>query len=102
MKADCIASLSASLTSTSRWRAQLSDRDPRYGRAARRLLKLAGEAASLSDAQWQALQPHFHSERWREAVRETSRDVGFAFRKASFAFYLKNLVRLLEAPASGG
>jgi hypothetical protein len=86
-----IESLSASLQGTARWRAQLSDRDPRYTRAARNLSKLASEASSLSDQQWAALEPHFESARWAECVRAVSRLVGYKFRKASFPFYIRTL-----------
>jgi hypothetical protein len=101
MKAKCIESISSALTSASLWRAKLSDTgDRRYARAAQRLEKLAGETSSLSDQQWQALQPHFKSNRWHEALRETSRQLGFAVKKMSLGYFVKKLAGLLSEPAT--
>jgi len=93
-------SLRTSLHATSRWRAQLSDRDPRFARAARRLLKLAGETANLSDSHWAALEPHFKSDRWNECLRQTSRLLGFAVKKMSLGYFVKKLAGLLSEPAA--
>jgi hypothetical protein len=100
-KTACITSLHTSLTQTASWRAKLSDTgDRRYARAAKRLEKLAGEAASLTDSQWAALEPHFKSDRWHDAVRQTSRLLGFAIKKMSLSYFVHKLVGLLEAPAT--
>jgi hypothetical protein len=81
-KADCINSIFGSLTRTSRWRAGLQKKypsDARNGRAAETLSRLAKESCNLSDKQWAELQPHFHwsSERWADALAQTSRFVEF-------------------------
>jgi hypothetical protein len=102
MKQDCIASLSTSLTSTSRWRLGLEEKHPdhRNARSAKLLAKLASKASSLTDEHWTALEPHFESAQWHEALRQTSRLVGFAVKKMSLQFYLRSVVRVLEEPAT--
>jgi hypothetical protein len=100
-KTECAAALSIALTSASRWRETLAEKytgDRRYLRAARNLAKLAGEAASLTDAQFAALD--FESERWHEALRQAAREVGFKFNKASLRFFVRCLVRELDEPAT--
>jgi hypothetical protein len=52
-KIDCINSLHAGLTNTAAWRlnnAQRYPEDRRYERAARKLTRLADDAANLTDA----------------------------------------------------
>jgi hypothetical protein len=100
-KKDCIQSLRASLASTAQWRLNIADKCPtdrRYARAAQRLEKLASEVPSLSDSQFAALEPHFKSNRWYEALRHVSRQIGFSIRKASLQFFVRCLVRALDEP----
>jgi hypothetical protein len=96
-KTEMIASLSASLNATSVWRAKLSEQ-PGNARAARLLTKLANESSTLSDAQWQALEPFFGSPLWNASLRQVARTVGF--RKTSFRFLVRQLIGLLSAPAT--
>jgi hypothetical protein len=86
-KSDCIESLSTALTSTSKWRLAIDARYPdhRNVRASKLLAKLAGEASSLSEAQWTALEPFVGSPRWGEAVKQT---------------FVSSLARALSAPAT--
>jgi hypothetical protein len=100
MKAEMIQSLSTALNATALWRTGLDSKwpDRRNARAARNLLKLPGEAASLTDEQFAALD--FESDRWNECLRKASRQIGFFYRKASLAFFLRNLIRLLDEPAT--
>ncbi len=102
MKAEMIQSISTSLTNTASWRLGLQEKHPdhRNARAAKLLAKLAEDAANLSDMDWELLRSHFESNRWAECVRQVSRLVGFAHRKASLAFFLRNLIRLLDEPAT--
>ena len=102
MKEKCIESLSTALTSASRWRAGLDNKwpDHRNQKAAKQLDKLAAEAANLSEAQWTALAPFFGSERWGEALRRTSRMVGFARRRVSLVYFVRQLAGLLSEPAT--
>jgi hypothetical protein len=99
-KNNCIASISTALTNTASWRLALDGRYPdrRNARAARNLSKLAVEAASLTDAQFAALD--FDSPRWNEALRQASRLVGYKFRKVSLNFFVRILRGLLSEPAT--
>jgi hypothetical protein len=103
-KSDCIESLFTGLTKASRWRRKLVDQytDPRNAHAAKVLAKLADEAPSLSDAYWEVLKPHFHSNpaRWREALSQATRQVGFVHKKTSFPFFVRNLIGLLSDSAA--
>jgi hypothetical protein len=102
MKQDCANALSATLTSTSKWRLAIDLRYPdhRNVRASKLLDKLAGEASSLSDESWAALEPHFKSPRWGEALKQAARLVGFHRRRVSFAHFVRTLAGLLAAPAT--
>jgi hypothetical protein len=103
-KSDCIESLFTGLTKASRWRLKLVDQytDPRNATASEKLAKLADEAPSLSNEYWEVLKPHFHSSptRWREALSLATRQVGFLYKKTSFPFFVRNLIRLLSESAA--
>jgi hypothetical protein len=102
VKQDCIAALSIGLARAANWRAKLSEQYPDYrnARASKLLAKLASKASSLSDEQWLALD--WKSDRWREAFEQSTRQVGFRFKKIGFAFFLRNLSGILSATASDG
>jgi hypothetical protein len=99
-KEKCSESISAGLAKASQWRAKLSNQYPdhRNARSAKLLAKLSGESASLSNEYWELLRPHFNSARWNECVRQANRQVGFAFRKMSLTFYIRNLIGILSEP----
>jgi hypothetical protein len=101
-KNNCIASISTTLTRTASWRLALDGRYPdhRNARAAKNLAKLADESSGMSDSQWAALEPFVASPRWNHALRKATRQVGFFYRKASFAFFVRSLIRLLDEPAT--
>jgi len=103
MKSDCIESISAGLTKTSRWRQKLVDQytDPRNAHAAKKLAELADETSSLSDEYWESLKPHFNSSpaHWRESLSQATRLVGFVHKKTSFPFFIRNLIGLLSQPS---
>ena len=102
-KSDCIDSISTSLTQTASWRLNNAEKysaDKRYERAAKLLAKLAVETRSLSFEQWELLEPHFESPQWHAALRQTSRQLGFAVKKMSLGFFLRAFVRALEEPAT--
>jgi hypothetical protein len=90
-KNDCVASLATALMSTSHWRTGLDSKwpDHRNARAARLLAKLAGEAANLSDDQFEALRPFVGTEQWGEALKRTARVIGFARRRMSLQYFVR-------------
>ena len=89
------------LDRTSAWRKATALKfanDPRNLKAAHRLDSLAVEAVNLTDGQWAELQPHFSwsSEKWRNALSHTARQVGFHFRAGDLAFFIKAFLQNLS------
>jgi hypothetical protein len=80
-KDDCIQSIAFGLNRTALWRDKIFDRygDQRNVWASKALKKLAGDTPGLSEESWAQLQPHYDwgSERWREAISQAARQVGF-------------------------
>jgi hypothetical protein len=74
--------------------------DQRNTKAAACLLNLANEASQLSESQWSQLQPHFGwaSERWREAISQTARAVGFQHKIKDLPSFVKHLLDVLSQP----
>jgi hypothetical protein len=103
-KSDCAQSIAFGLHRGAKWRDKISERysDPHAAWAAGALRKLADDAPSLTDDQWERLKPHydFGSERWREAISLAARQVGFLHRTKSFVFFIKNLIAVLSQPAA--
>jgi hypothetical protein len=99
MKQDCIQSLATSLHATSRWRLAIDERYPdhRNLRAAKQLDKLAGEAANMTDDQFEALRSFVGTPQWGEVLKRTARVIGFARRRMSLAYFIRQLVGLLSA-----
>ena len=99
MKENCIASITAALTNTARWRTGLDAKwpDHRNQKAAKLLSKLASETSGLTDAQFESLEPFVNSARWHEALREVSRMVGFHRKRVSFDYFARTLARALSA-----
>jgi hypothetical protein len=100
-KSDCINAIFGSLTRTSRWREGMKKKypsDPRNGRAAETLARLANESCNLSDAEWSALQPHFHwaSEKWSDALSQAARHVEFQRTIKTFPDFVQNLISVLS------
>ena len=77
----CIENLSGSLARTASWRRSLQAKynDPRCGRAAETLERLAGETNDLSDEAWSELMPFYNwaSFKWSDSVSQASRQVEF-------------------------
>lgn len=73
--------------------------DPRNLAAATTLKRLAQETGNLGDADWRRLQPHFGwtSQRWTEAVNDSTRMVGFKNNITNLEAYLHALDGLLNA-----
>jgi hypothetical protein len=103
-KPDCVASILSALKKTSCWRLKLSGQypDTRNAHASVMLAKLADEAPSLSDAYFDILKPHFNSNpaRWREALSQSARQIGFLHNNASFPFFVRILIGLLSEPTA--
>ncbi len=100
-KTDCIDSLIFGISRTGDWRRTLANRFPtdlRNLRAADCLATLTTEASQLSDKDWSKLQPHFGwaNERWREAISQTARLVGFKFKIKDLPSFVKHLLDVLS------
>ena len=98
---NCAQSIGYGLTRTADWRDKVFARyhDQRNVWASNALRKLAADAPDLPTESWEKLEPHFEwgSERFREAVSQTARQVGFQHKSKSFPFFVKNLVATLSA-----
>ncbi len=104
-KIDCIDALVFGLNRTAHWRQKMAAKypgDPRNVRAAECLLKLATDATELSDGAWSQLQPHcgWASERWREAISQAARAVGFAHKIKDLSSFVKHLLDALSQPVT--
>jgi hypothetical protein len=103
-KNDCVESIVKTLKQTSTWRKSLALRwpdDPRNIRAGDKLDKLAAEAASLTDAQFEDLKPYHACEiTWRNALHMTTRQVGFHHRAGDLDHFIKVLVQNLSSLSS--
>ncbi len=102
-KADCIDSLKFGFAHSGSWRgkkAVLHPSDPRNARACQCLAKLAGEADQLSDKDFLRMQPYygFTSERWREAISQTARLVGFKYKIKDLPTFVDALLEVLSQP----
>ena len=101
---NCVQSIKYGITRGANWRDKVFERyhDERNVWAANALRKLADDTPSLRVDAWKALQPHFEweSERFREAVSQTARNVGFKHKSKSFPFFIKNLVAALSQPTA--
>jgi hypothetical protein len=99
-KIDCIDALVFGLNRTAAWRQKMAARcpaDPRNTRAAECLAKLATDATGLSDGAW--LQMHSYcgwaNERWREAISQAARAVGFQHKIKDLPSFVKHLLDVL-------
>jgi len=101
-KQNCIAEISASARRSAVWRRELHAKynDPRNGKAADTLDRLANEMHSMTDEDWLSLKPFYNwdSGKWSEAVSETSRRVGFRCIDTVPAF-ARHLARVLSQPS---
>jgi hypothetical protein len=101
-KNNCNDSICRSLARTADWRKNLQIRfptDPRNGRAAITLARLANEVDGLTDDEWSALKSHYcwTSERWSNAVSEASRRVEFQRNIRTFPAFVEDLTHILSA-----
>jgi hypothetical protein len=101
-KSDCTDSLAIGVNHTKRWRDKMKLKysfDSRNARAADSLAKLTTESIQLTDEEWLQLQPHFDlSPKWREAVSQTARLVGFTFRIKDIHSFVESLIEVLNEP----
>jgi hypothetical protein len=103
-KSECIESIVRAMERSSVWRKSLALRypdDPRNLRAAETLAALAAEAADMTEEQWNTLSSQFNwaSERWRAALNDTARGIGFHIRTRQFDVFLKALLQRLTLAA---
>jgi hypothetical protein len=65
------------------------------------LLKLANEASELCDSDWGRLQPHYGwaSKRFREAISDTGRLVGFQHKITNLKSFVDHLLDVLSQPS---
>ncbi len=105
-KLDCSDALVFGLNRTAGWRKKMLVQypgDPRNGRAAECLTKLATDAAALSDEDWLRLKPHvggWANEHWRDAITEAGRAVGFKQKIIDLSSFVDHLVFVLSKPSS--
>jgi predicted aminopeptidase len=100
-KQSCSDNLCGSLTRTAVWRRGLQAKyanDPRNGKAAATLERLAAETNDLTDEQWTALKPYFNwsSGPWADAVSLASRHVEFQRNVRTFSAYINQLIGILS------
>jgi hypothetical protein len=81
-KSNCIENMSASIKRSADWRRNLQTKypdDPRNGRAADKLDRLANDLKEMGNEDWLKLKPFYNwaSGKWSEAVSQTSRCVGY-------------------------
>ena len=98
---NCVRSIIHGTTRTANWRERIFEqyRDERNLWSSKALHKLSGDALNMTDHVWEKLEPHyeFGSERFRNAVSDTARHVGFKHKSKSFPFFVSNLVATLSA-----
>ncbi len=98
-KQNCIDDISASVKRSAVWLRKLHTKynDPRNGKAADTLDRLANEMHDITVYEWAELKPHYNwaSRKWSEAVSETTRRVGFRYVDTAPAF-VKNLIEVLS------
>src|SRR5258708_2340047 len=96
-KQTCQDNLCGSFTRSASWRRGLQAKypgDPRNGRAATTLDRLADETNDLSDEHWLELKPYFKwaSGEWSDAVSLASRRVEFQRNVKTLDDYVNQLV----------
>jgi hypothetical protein len=104
-KTDCIDALDFGLNRTGAWRQRMALKHPldqRNARAAELLAKLANETPALSNDDWLRLKPHsgWANERFREAISDAARAVGFQHRITDLPSFVGRLVRVLSQSQS--
>jgi len=105
-KSDCTDCITVGCNHTGRWREKMASKfptDPRNAKAAACLLKLACEAAELSDADWLRLLPHcggWADERFREGISKTARLVGFKHKIKDLPTFVQYLLDVLSQPVA--
>jgi hypothetical protein len=100
-KQSCMDSLCGSFARSAIWRRGLKGKypnDPRNGRAAETLDRLAAETNDLSDEAWSELKPYFNWScgRWSDAVSLASRRVEFQRNVTTLPAYVNQLVGILS------
>jgi hypothetical protein len=102
-KTNCAESIAFGLNRAEKWRRKTDVRypgDPRNLRAAATLAKLATESVQLTDAEWDQLRPYYSycgvDARWREALAQAARQIGFYQHINSFPYFVKSLVEVLS------
>jgi hypothetical protein len=100
-KEDCANSMAIGLIRTSNWRRATQAKfptDPRNGRAADALAKLATEASTLTDEQFAELQPFYNwaSQTWHDSLSEATRHVGFQRHINTLAAFVQHLASILR------
>jgi hypothetical protein len=100
-KQSCQDNLGGSFTRSAIWRRGLQARypdDPRNGKAAAALDRLAAETDDLTDEAWESLKPYFNWScgRWSDAVSLASRRVEFQRNVKTLPNYVNQLVGILS------
>lgn len=101
-KLDCSDTLTFGIHRTKLWREKMLAKypsDPRNGRAAECLGKLAAAAKDLDDGLWLQLKPYsgWASEPFREAISQVGRSVGFQKKILDLPAFVDFMVGLLKS-----
>jgi predicted aminopeptidase len=103
-KQACTDSLASVLFRTRDWRLGLKGRypdDPRLGKAAETLDRLAGETDQLSDEAWQVLAEYYNwsSAYWANSVSHAARRVEYSREVRTFSGFVNQLIAILRVQA---
>ena len=101
-KIDCSDTLTFGIHRTKLWREKMLAKypsDPRNGRAAECLGKLAVDAKDLSEELWLELKPYsgWASESFREGISQTARMVGFQHKIQDLPTFVERLLGVLQS-----
>ena len=104
-KSECIESITRATEKAAAWRRSLAVRFPDDGRnlrASETLDSFATDAANLTDEQFEALSSHYSwaSERWRSALNDTTKGIGFHIRTRQFSIFINALLQRLALVVS--
>ncbi len=104
-KCDAIDAITFGLNRTRSWRQRTAVKYPsdnRNTRAADCLAKLAADVSTLTDSDWLLLKPHagWASERFRNAITQAARSVGFQNKITDLHSYVVHLLEVLSQSES--
>jgi len=101
----CIDSIVSGLMRTGEFRGRKAKQydDPRNAQAVESLKILAKNAIENGQDYWDLLQPFYDgpdSRDWQDAISQATKEIGFANKSRSLAFFMQRLVRQLSQSSS--